>query len=111
MQPRPDDCVLELGHVINLLSPNTDQVVPPSLSLLSGLKSIKPSPCLCSVSQGWYWVKICKYLAVSDGNDDTDDVIVIYDEDCGPPSPPATRHPSVIDNIYVNDFEIFWTTL
>ena len=48
---------------------------------------------------------------MSDGNDDTDDVIVIYDEDCGPPSPPATRHPSVIDNIYVNDFEIFWTTL
>ena len=48
---------------------------------------------------------------MSDGNDDTDDVIVIYDEDCGPPLPLVTRHPSVIDNFYVNDFEIFWTTL
>ena len=95
-----------LVRVINLRPVRTDQVVP----LLSGLKSIKPSR-LCSVSQGWYWVKICKYLAVSDGNDDTDDVIVIYDEDCGPPLPPVTRHPSVIDNFYVNDFEIFWTTL
>ena len=48
---------------------------------------------------------------MSDGNDDTDDVIVIYVEDCGPPLPPDPRHPSMIDNFYVNDFEIFWTTL
>ena len=78
MQPGPDDWEWSLARVINLSPVRTDQVVP----LLSGLKSIKPSR-LCSVSQGWYWVKICKYLAVSDGNDDTDDVIVIYDEDCG----------------------------